>query len=454
MSTGRTRMSLFIAMAVISLTVLSAIPFGPSGYVDAEEPGNVELFPSFIYMKPPNGLSPEVPDVGTNDLTATIPDGFVRDGPFGRGLLPFLGHVEWREVGVWTSQPLKETINIGQTVTIKMWAQGKPGVQNQVSCDFEFILTRADEANAIVQLNINNVAIPNGVDGGYVSFTTFQTLPYGNATQIEANSQLSLRVRARCNGGAILVYGSPSHDSGFELYSNSLKPHVMVMNRESVSMEYKDAFLVPYTKINKRLLVNDFQVDNKELESDYNSENQTRILIWPVSNNPGSYEVSISLSYDLTGERNVSISETLTVRVKKIDATIAIWNFLKSSIPYLLVIALVVAGLVVYNKHRKKVWRRRVKKLPETDRNLSFHKQKKAWKKHVKEEKLKRRADRKERLRRLEDEEAEAGFSLFKRTKATKEPVARRTKVARTTAVEVGSVEPAKRIEDLSSLDL
>jgi hypothetical protein len=406
-----------------------------------------------MYLKPPNSLSPEAPNVGDTDLTATIPNGYVGDGPLGRGIFKWIGHTEWREVGIWTTAPVKETINLGGEVKIKMWAMGNPSNQNQVNCNFEFIISRANEANAIVQVTRNNVRIPAGTSGEYVMFEAQGTLPFGNETTIEANGQLSIRIRAQVNGGAILVYGTTAHDSGFEFDSNALRAHNLLIDREGISVEYHDAFLVPYTKMHKRLIVNNIELDNQDLEIDFNSMNQTRVFLWPRDNGPGSYDVMVSISYDPSGLRNVSQANVLRISMVKKDTGEIIKAALSSMAPFLLIIFILVLSFVVFRKQRKKVWHRRLRKLPESTRGLSRRKQKRAWKKIMKEERLKKKVQRRDdRLKKLDEDET---FSLFKKDKEKKKESPRVPRRGRAAPVEALDIEVSEdRIEDLSSLEL
>jgi hypothetical protein len=127
-------------------------------------------------------------------------------------------------------------------------------------------------------------------------------------------------------------------------------------------------------------------------------------------------------------------------------------------LPYLIALVVIISLIVLNNKRKQKVWRRRIRQLPDSERNLPYKKQKKAWKKHIKDERFRRKADRKERVKRLEEEDAEAGFSLFKKRETGKDGKDRRSSRSKKSPMEVVEVDISKDkappIEDLSELEL
>jgi hypothetical protein len=198
---------ILIAAALFTLIAVAIPGAERSTFLSAEDPVTAPALNwLYMYMRDSTGMSPEPPDVQQTELTATIPNGFVKDGPLGKGWLPFMGHVYWRDVGTWNTDPVKETINLGGEVRIVMYVRGSSGSQNAVNCDFIFIISRAGESTPILQLQRNNVNIPRAADEPAM-FETVGSFPFTNDTTIKAGTAMSLNIQARCNGGGILGTG-------------------------------------------------------------------------------------------------------------------------------------------------------------------------------------------------------------------------------------------------------
>ncbi|MDG6225329.1 MAG: hypothetical protein QCI82_07435 [Candidatus Thermoplasmatota archaeon] len=429
---------------------------GPTSTAAANETGGPpELSPIFLYMRTSIGISPEAPDLDQAEYTATIPNGFVQDGPFGRGILPFMGHVQWREVGTWNTEPVKNTINLGGQVRIVMYVKGNPSNSGTVSSDFEFIITRAGESAPILQLTKANVRIPSGTSGDVGSFDVLGNFPFTNDTTINAGTAMSLRIRARCNGGAILVFGSSSYSSGVGFDTNSLAVHSLHMCRDGVTVEYRDAFYMSWMRLDKRLTINALVQDNSYMKPDINSVNSTRVLFWPLEVSPGSYEVSANLSYNPEGAGVVSKSEIFRIEEEFIPPFTRFKMFVSSISIYLILILFITIMLLFVRKQRLKTWKRRVRTLPPDERGKSFRKQKRAWKARNKEEKRDRNAQRAARNKEDEEERAESGFSIFRKKKDAKPPRPHRKRPPAKTVevIEEGDKENVT-LEGLGELDL
>lgn len=452
------KIALLTITALAFLVVMMAAPIepGPVFQAAADETGRPpELTPVFLYMRTSIGLSPEAPSLEQAEMTATIPNGFVQDGPLGRGILPFMGHVYWREVGTWNSEPVKNTINLGGQVRILMYVKGNPSNGNTVSSDFEFIITRAGESDPILQLSRTGVRIPSGTSGDVASFEVLGSFPFTNDTTINAGVAMSLRIRARCNGGAILVFGSSSYTSGVGFDTNSLAVHSLHMCHNGVTVEYRDAFYMSWMRLDKRLTINNLVQDNSYLKPDINSVNNTRVLIWPMEVRPGSYEVSANLSYNPEGVGVVSKSEIIRIEEEFIPPFTKFKTFISSISGYLIFLLLILIVLLFVRKQRLRTWKRRVRTLPPEDRTKPFKKQKKAWKARNKEENRKRKVQRTARRKQVEEESLESGFSIFKKKKDSKTASPRRGR-GPPKAVEVveGSEKENVSLEGLGELDL
>jgi len=410
MEGDRRHSTIATALALVAVMVtIALIADGPVDEVAADETGNYpQLSTAYMRLKSTTTMSPE-PHGDANHLTATIPNGFVKDGPMGRGILPFMGHVYWRDVGTWATDPVRDTINLGGEVRIVIFAVNE---QSAVNCDFEFIISRANEANPLLQINRNGLRINQAP----TRIEAIGNFPRTNDTTIQTNSQLALRIRARCNGGATLLFGSSEYDTGFTLDSNALKPLSLNVDQQGFVMEYKDAFLVNWRSLHKKLTVNSLEEPNTNIESDRNAVNDSRLLRWPKENTPGTFEMSCSLSYDQTGLGNVSLSEVKKISAVKVDPLAKVRNAFFSNIYLIAFIILLLALALFLRRQRKRTWKKRVRTLSPQERELSPSKQRKAWKKHNRAKRDERKRSRKQVRQQSEEENLDAGFSLFRKS--------------------------------------
>jgi len=372
-------------------------------------------------------LSPE----STEWQAISIPNGFIRDGLFGYSLLP-IGHTYWKDVGMWSTQPLRETINLGGAVEIVIYAT-REAESGAVTSDFMFSIMRGTEI--LLQLSAMSQRITDGVDNRITATGRF---PSGNDTTIEAGTPLSLMIQARCNGGAIMKYGSTDLDAGFTFGSNALQILNLFMDKSMITVEYKDAFMVPWIKLYTELRVDGVIHPNEQMMSEMNIYNRTREIMWERESPPANYEVFISMSYLYTGENNVSMTKVLSVQKPHVST----WNNVKHGIsvaflPVILVLGFIF-GIVLLSRYRKGVWRKRFRQLPAAMEELSVHKKKKHWKTMKKDRKMmKKQEKRDDKQRRIENDDGE--FSLFKRKErsasAKKKPVA--ISIGRETAEEL-----------------
>jgi hypothetical protein len=117
-----------------------------------------------------------------------------------------------------------------------------------------------------------------------------------------------------------------------------------------------------------------------------------------------------------------------------------------------LFVVLPILFIVMVRVQRGKVWRRRIRSLSEEDRSLPLKKQKAIWRSRYKEEQKHRRESRTERRKRLEEEEVEKGFSLFK-----KKPQAESRRRTKAKVIDRPSPSPTERrlsLEEIGELDL
>ncbi|MBN1390850.1 MAG: hypothetical protein JXA22_09455 [Candidatus Thermoplasmatota archaeon] len=420
-----------VAMTVLA-TLLPVALFGDMENTDAQSAGMpMELNMMGIYLSEQMGLSPLPPD--TNEYQSiSIPNGFIKDGLFGYSILP-IGHLYWKDVGVWETSPLRETINLGGDVGVTIFATREEGAGN-VNCDFYFYIMRGTEV--LLKLESMDRTIQNGIDNRVDAYGRF---PANNDTTIEAGTKLSLMIQARCNGGAIMKFGSTEVPSGFTFASNSLQLQNIFMDREKITVEYKDAFMVPWIELYTELRVDGVIHPNEQMMSQVNSINRTREIIWERDNPPANYEVFISMSYHYAGIYNISEIRTISVHKPHISTLDTMKDILGQAFVYLLLGAFIILGIVLLSRYRKGVWRKRFKELPLHMQELTRHKKKKEWKRSHKQLKKEGRQGKREEKERKKNED-DGEFSLFKRKDRAPSRSEKATSIALT-------VETAEEIE-------
>ena len=97
------------------------------------------------------------------------------------------------------------------------------------------------------------------------------------------------------------------------------------------------------------------------------------------------------------------------------ELIVMVMNAFKASLKWIVLIVIIIVALVLYSRHRKKVWKRRFRTLDPSTASLSKHKKKKLWKKTKKE---RRRANKAQKRQAREIEAVkheEDGFSIFKK---------------------------------------
>jgi hypothetical protein len=328
---------------VILATILPVALFMMADDAEGQEPGPMLLNEMLLYMKEGMGMSPLPPESQDEYQAISIPNGFVRDGLFGYNLLP-IGHTYWKDVGEWKTEPIRETINLGGRVEVTIYATREEG-SGSVSSDFLFYIMRGTEP--LLQLEAMNLRINEGVDNRISAVGWF---PSNNDTTIEAGTQVSLMIKARCNGGAIMKFGSSTVPSGFSFGSNALQIMNVFMDKEKITVEYKDAFMVPWIKLYTQVRIDQVIQANHEMSSEMNSINRTREIMWNRENSPDTYEVFVSMSYHYTGEFNISETRTLKVEKPHVSDLQAFKNFINRWFLFFAIVVIVIVSLVLYSK--------------------------------------------------------------------------------------------------------
>ncbi|MGA1820377.1 MAG: hypothetical protein ACMUHU_05140 [Thermoplasmatota archaeon] len=397
--------STFVLATILAFTPIFFI--GATDDAEGQDPGQPMMLNNMkMFLSEGMEMTP-LPPESSEWQAISIPNGFVRDGLFGYSILP-IGHTYWRDVGMWSTQPLRETVNLGGEVRITIYAT-REAESGAVSSDFMFYIMRGTEI--LLQLSSMNQRIDDGVDNRIEAVGRF---PSGNDTTIEAGTPLALMIQARCNGGAIMKYGSTDLDAGFTFGSNALQILNLFMDKEMITVEYKDAFMVPWIKLYTELKIDGVIHPNEQMMSEMNTFNRTREIIWERESTPANYEVFVSMSYHYSGTNNISMSKILRVHKPHVSTWDNVKSVISAAFIYAVLVAIAIVGIVLLVKLRRSTWRKRFRQLPAMTQELSVHKKKKEWKLMNKQRKRTKKQEKKEdRERRVETDDGE--FSLFKR---------------------------------------
>jgi len=410
MSTTRANIT---ASILLALLLLIGIFIPLSSNVEGQEIAPMELNPTHLYFAEGMEMTPLTPESTDEYQAVTIPNGFIRDGFRGLSILP-VGHTYWKSVGTWYTQPLKKRINLGGKAEVTVYAFKEESDGGSPSSDFTFEILRGEQV--LLSIYVPNIRITEGQDIKIVGSGSF---PPGNDTTIEPGMSLSLRITARCNGGgAVLKFGSKTYDSGVTFGSNALEIHDVKIDKHHVILEYKDAFMAPWTKLYKMLLLNGVIIPNDDVSSEMNAANMTRELHWERRNGPGDYELLVSIGY--SPEQNISRQAFLKIT----DAKTAWFKFsnigamVSNNIPVLALIIIMLAAVAMYGRHRGRVWDRRIRRLPPEVARKQRGEAKRYWKEMRKKKREEWKKERKKRI--IEDDEIdeemeEEEFRIFKR---------------------------------------
>lgn len=403
------RLNGFFVSIILSLFLLATIQIndGVDGQVLSD---TVELNQTTLFFAEGMEINPMEPEPTDEFQAITIPNGHVKDGLFGHSILPG-GSTLWKDVGTWYTSPMKKQIFLGGVVEANLWAY-KEGTESSPFADFKLEIMRGNEV--LMDLYHNSVRITGGQD---TKITFTGNFPPTNDTRIEPGTSISVRVTAKCNGGgAVLKFGTRTYPSGVSFGSNSLQIHATRLTGEEVVVEYKDAFLVPWTQMHFQVSVNQNIIPDESMSSLFNSVNMTRELHWEHKNEPGDYELFISIGY--SPAQNISQQDFMKVIENKDNwfSLNNIQNILKANSSVIIFLILAFASLMIYSRHRSKVWNRRFEKLPQHIRSESRKSQKKYWKSKRNEKLEQWRESRKEQIIKIDyDDEDDEEFQIYRK---------------------------------------
>lgn len=373
-----------------------------------------ELNEMTLHLSEGMTLSPLDPPETDVFSAVAIPNGYRQTGFRGYGIIP-VGSTIWIEVGTWYTEPLKNEINLGGTVKVEALAYKEASDQVTPNCQFRFQIRKESEVLLEITTQTYNIPLETKLTvGGTGNF------PPGNDTTVEAGVRLSFKVYAKSNGGgAALRFGTREYDSKFTFSSNALEINTVYMTKEEVIMEYRDAFMVPWTQLHVIIEIDRVKIPNQDMSSMMNSLNYTREIHWERKSNPGEYTLFASIGY--TMDQNLSQQRVVEITQKRQSwfELENIQNLISGNIILIVILLLVLIIVFTALRARKKVWRRRFGRLPPDIQTKSRKDKKRAWKdiakkrkKRLKENRLDRVVDEDEVPD--EDEMREREFNLFK----------------------------------------
>lgn len=402
-------------LIVTAVALLSGIFLPVAERAQAQGTLPQELPPVSVFFQEGTEMSPLPLESSDEFQAVSIPNGFIRDGLRGRNILP-VGHTYWKSVGTWYTQPLKQKINLGGRAEVTIFAHKPESDGGSPNSDFRFEIMRGNEV--LLDIYVGGIRITEGQD---IKVTGAASFPPANDTAIEPGETLALRITARCNGyGAALRYGSTSYPSGLSFGSNALQIHSTRMERRHIVLEYKDAFMVPWTKIHTQVFVDGFEIQNDDVTTMMNSLNSTRELHWERESSYGDHELKISIGYN--PEQNISIQSFHEIKQNKkaFFSLNNLGNIVSNLWGFIVFIIIVIVAWSIYLRRKSRIWQIRFRKLPPEIRAKDKAARKEAWKKAHDKKKDRWKEERKKRILKdeidqdeLEDEE----FRLFKKKK-------------------------------------
>ncbi len=408
----------------VIITILTALLLGvlipTDNIADGQATQPMQLNMMNLYMVEGMELNPAALEATDEHQAVSIPNGFIRDGFRGFNILP-VGHTYWKAVGTWYTQPLKQKVNLGGRAEVNIIAFKEMTGDGSPNCDFRFEIMRGNEV--LLDLYQGGIRITEGQD---VKVTVAASFPPGNDTTVEAGTSLALRVTARCNGGgAVIKFGSKTYPSGITFGSNALEIRNMLMNKNHFVLEYKDAFMVPWTQLHTQLYINKELIPNEDVTSMMNAQNTTRELHWERKSKPGDYEVFVSIGY--LHEQNISQQRFLEINEVKKDwyELENVGKMVTNHFGVVVLIILFLAAMIMYGRHRRRMWKRRLQQLPPPLKKKEKGERKEAWKElqRRRQERISRQRER--RVIEKKDEEIiedDGEFRIFKRKKKRTAP--------------------------------
>ncbi len=401
-----------ISLLIVILSVSFVI--APPGTDGQDTVSDIQLNQMTLHLSEGMELDP-LDQPATDEYQAiSIPNGFIRSGFRGLGIIP-IGSTEWKPVGSWYTQPLKQPINLGGFVEVIAYAYKEETDGTSPNSQFKFEILKGSEV--LLELNLGGTAIREGTD---VILKATGSFPPGNDTTIESGTSMVFRVSAKSNGGgATLRFGTERYDSHFTFSSNSLEIRNLYMTKKEVILEYKDAFMAPWTRLYSALEIERVKIPQDDMSSMMNSLNYTREIHWERSSSPGKYEVFASLGYSM--DENLSSQKSLEITEKKESwfKLENVKNTVSGNIPLLIIIVIAIAVISIYMRRRSRQWKRRFSRLPpdiqdKKDKKSAWKDLDKERKKRLKEKRLERVIDDDEEPD--EDEMENKDFNLFKRS--------------------------------------
>jgi hypothetical protein len=411
---GMIKKLLFLQISAILILISFSILISPAEGQELEQ--GKELNEMTLHLSEGMTLSPLDPPETDVYSAVAIPNGYRQTGFRGYGIIP-VGSTIWIEVGTWYTEPLKNEINLGGTVKVEAIAYKEASDQVTPNCQFRFQIRKESEVLMEITTQTYNIPLETKLRvGGTGNF------PPGNDTTVEAGVRLSFKIYAKSNGGgAALRFGTREYDSKFIFSSNALEINTVYMTKEEVIMEYRDAFMVPWTQLHVLIEIDRVKIPNQDMSSIMNSLNYTREIHWERKSSPGEYTVFTSIGY--TMDQNLSQQRVVEITQKRQSwfEIENIQNLLSGNIFVIAIIVIVLAVVFLFIRYRKQVWKRRFRRLP-PDIQLKDKKEKRrAWKDMAKVRKKRLQENRLERVVDEdevpdEDELREKEFNLFKTT--------------------------------------
>jgi len=282
---------------IIILILVSSVPVslakGPQQPLQQNQNAlTAIIYDTYVNLRKNNEMSPEAFTEKDTDIVLPIQSAHQRYwwavGPLG------LGTNEWRLVGRWESDPLKNDLIVREKITFGVW------LNNDWSVSGEIRYTLFNNEDQILQVESPR----HSVNEEPKYFTTKGD--GGNLSGIYSGDVLALQIEAKINGGANLIFGSPSHNSGFLIRSDSLKLSSVHACEKEVVAEYMDAF-----RVNPARLATVLKIDGSPqnvLPSADISETGNYVLVWQeLEVIPGDHFLEVQMAYSPFSENDTKV---------------------------------------------------------------------------------------------------------------------------------------------------
>jgi hypothetical protein len=308
-----------------------------------EEEGKTFL-PVHLLMKQGDELNPRQPTEQDLDMPKSVPNGYVEDYPRIR-----IGHLEYRTVGTWQSDPLKYRTDVQETIRYSLWCYWEGG---------------SKDVDLRISLLVNNIALNTTTQE--ILGAGFEDIPKEISLEFEARNftlqtgdVLSLMIEGKVNGnGGKIMFNGPNYRSGVFLTCNSLRIRSAVYNKElnEIRVQITDAFgMSPYL-LNPQLFLDDVLYP-VEYYTSYSGDTFYVEIVFPLDQWEayfnGEHTAQIVLSYSPNSQ---TVERTITFETEEEESTLpfSIRSIVGVVVLVLIILVLIIICFIVIRRRKRR----------------------------------------------------------------------------------------------------